>query len=104
ADSTFGVVGVTTIDLKTGRSVGINDSLIFPQGSAIKIPLLIELYRQVESGRITESEQIPVREADQVGGSGVAQWFTGGQSSLSPHDLAVLMIVLSDNTATNMLI
>lgn len=104
ADSTHGVVGAMTIDLVSGRAVGINDSLIFPQGSAIKIPILIELYRQLESGQIALSERLPVRRADQVGGSGILQRFEDGSTSLSPHDLAVLMIVLSDNTATNMLI
>lgn len=104
ADTTHGVLGVTLIDLKSGHSIGLSDSLVFPQGSAIKIPILVELYRQVSEGRLSASKRVPIRESDQVGGSGIAWRFGDAQSELSLHDLAVLMIVLSDNTATNILI
>lgn len=99
-----GVVGIGVIDLASGARFGVNDTLVFPQGSAIKIPLLIELFRQDEAGTLSLQDRLPVRAADQVGGTGVAQWFGDGQSTLSLRDLAVLMIVLSDNTATNVLI
>lgn len=104
ADTTHGVLGVSLVDLKTGRAVGLSDSLVFPQGSAIKIPILVELYKQVSAGRLSADERVPIRKSDQVAGSGIAQWFGDGHSTVSLHDLAVLMIVLSDNTATNMLI
>ena len=41
ADETKGVVGAQVLDLATGERIGVNDTLTFPQGSAIKIPLLI---------------------------------------------------------------
>ncbi|MGQ0765972.1 MAG: serine hydrolase [Gemmatimonadota bacterium] len=104
ADSVHGIVGFASIDLRTGRVVGVNDSLSFPQGSAIKIPLLIELYRQLDVGHVRRDERIPIRKSDQVAGSGVVQWFSDGGTTMSPHDLAVLMISLSDNTTTNILI
>ncbi|MBL0170927.1 MAG: serine hydrolase [Gemmatimonadaceae bacterium] len=104
ARSTDGVVGIGVIDLKSGERFGVNDTLVFPQGSAIKIPLLVELFRQADAGTLSLDERVAVRAADQVGGTGVAQWFGDGQSMLALRDLAVLMIVLSDNTATNMLI
>ena len=104
ARETDGVVGLTIIDLKSGERFGINDSLVFPQGSAIKIPVLIELYRQADVGLLKLDERVLMRAADQVAGTGVSQHFTEGQSMLSLHDLAVLMIVLSDNAATNVLI
>lgn len=99
-----GVMGVEVVDLTTGQRFGVADTLVFPQGSAIKIPLLIELYRQVDTGRLNLDQRVAVTAADQVGGSGVAQYFAAGSSSLSIHDLAILMITLSDNTATNILI
>ena len=99
-----GVMGVAVVDLTTGERFGVNDTLVFPQGSAIKIPILIELYRQAEAGRLQLDERVPIRAADQAGGSGVLQRFGDGTSMLSLRDLAVLMIVLSDNTATNLLI
>ncbi|MCC6241467.1 MAG: serine hydrolase [Gemmatimonadaceae bacterium] len=104
ARETDGVVGVSVVDLVTGERFGVNDTLTFPQGSAIKIPLLIELYRQAEKGVIKLDEKVAVQKTQQVGGTGVVQWFGDGQSLVSIRDLAVLMIVLSDNTATNILI
>lgn len=99
-----GAVGIGVINLASGERFGVNDTVPFPQGSAIKIPLLIELFRQAEAGTLSLTERVPIRAQDQVGGTGVAQWFGDAQSMLSLRDLAVLMIVLSDNTATNLLI
>lgn len=104
ADAAPGVVGVSVVDLASGERFGVNDGLVFPQGSAIKIPILIELFRRVDRGDLRLSDRIAVRAADQVGGSGLLQYFADGESELSLHDLAVPMIVLSDNTATNLLI
>lgn len=104
AKSTNGVVGLVALDLTSGDRFGVNDSLVFPQGSAIKIPILVVLFRRFSDGTLRPEERVVLRGADQVGGSGVSQWFGDGQSALSLHDLAVLMITLSDNTATNILI
>lgn len=101
---TPGIVGIAVTDLTSGEPFGWNGTTAFPQGSAIKIPLLVELFRQAEAGTIALDERVPVRAADQVGGTGVAQWFGDGTALLSWRDLATLMIVLSDNTATNLLI
>lgn len=104
ARSARGVLGVTVLDLETGARFEVNRELVFPQGSAIKVPILVELYRQADAGRLRLDERLPVRAADKAGGSGILQGFGDGTSQLSLRDLAVLMIVLSDNTATNMLI
>jgi len=104
ADETRGVVGAQVIDLATGDRIGVNDTLTFPQGSAIKIPLLIELYHQDEAGSLKLSTRVPVRLADRTGGSGLLQNLGDGTSELSLGDLAMFMITVSDNTATNMLI
>src|SRR6476620_9266698 len=68
ADETRGVVGAQVIDLATGDRIGVNDTLTFPQGSAIKIPLLIELYRQDAVGQLKLSTRVPVRQAHRTGG------------------------------------
>ena len=104
ADDTKGVVGAQLLDLVTGERIGVNDSLTFPQGSAIKIPLLIELYHQDDAGTLRLSTRVPVRLADRTGGSGLLQNLGDGTSELSLGDLAMFMITVSDNTATNMLI
>ena len=104
ADAAPGVAGISVVDITSGKRFGVNDSLLFPQGSAIKIPILIELYRRADRGEVKLSDRLPVRGADQVGGSGLLQHFSDGGSELSLRDLAIAMIVLSDNTATNLLI
>lgn len=104
ADETKGVVGAQVIDLATGERIGVNDTLTFPQGSAIKVPLLIELYHQDDAGTLKLSTRVPVRLADRTGGSGLLQNLGDGTSELSLGDLAMFMITVSDNTATNMLI
>ena len=104
ADETRGVVGAQVIDLSTGDRIGVNDTLTFPQGSAIKIPLLIELYRQDGAGQLKLTTRVPVRQTDRTGGSGLLLNLGDGTSELSLGDLAMFMITVSDNTATNMLI
>ena len=104
ATATSGVVGISVVDLSSGQRFDVNDSLIFPQGSAIKIPILIELFRRADRSELKLSDRLPVRQNNQVGGSGLLQYFSDGESELLLHDLAVAMIVLSDNSATNVLI
>ena len=104
ADETRGVVGAQVIDLATGDRIGVNDTLTFPQGSTIKVPLLIELYHQATTGRLDLATRVPVRAADRTGGDGLLQHLGDGTSQLSLGDLAVFMITVSDNTATNLLI
>src|SRR5262245_5351999 len=104
ANSLDGVMGVAIKDLTTGEEILINDQLTFPTGSSIKIPVLIELHKQASEGKYKLSDQRWIERKDQIGGSGVIVNFGDHTSQLSLNDLAVLMIVLSDNTATNMLI
>lgn len=99
-----GVLGATVVDLTSGERFEVNDTLTFPQGSAIKVAVLVELFRQGEEGKLRLDQRLPLRAADRAGGSGVIRHFGDGVSQLALRDLAVLMIVLSDNTATNLLI
>lgn len=99
-----GVVGVGVVDLTSGERWSVNESLVFAQGSAIKIPLLIELFRRADAKELALTDRRTLTAADRTGGSSLLQYFSDGGSALSLHDLAVPMIVQSDNTATNMLI
>ncbi|MBI4540888.1 MAG: serine hydrolase [Gemmatimonadetes bacterium] len=99
-----GVLGVQILDLTDGARFGVNENLVFPQGSAIKIPILLALYARQAAGELDVNRRVPLRAADRTGGSGFLANFGDGTSELSLHDLAVAMIVVSDNTATNMLI
>lgn len=99
-----GVMGVAVKDLTSGDTVFVNADLVFPQASSIKIPILVELFRQAQAGRLRLDERVEVKRAQTAPGSGVLQHFGDGTSAISLRDLATLMIVLSDNTATNILI
>lgn len=104
ADGYDGVLGVATVDLTDSSVVGVNERLVFPQGSAIKIPILLELFRRGDAAPTLLRERHAITAATRTGGSGVLGFFTDGGSELSNEDLAVLMITLSDNGATNLLI
>jgi beta-lactamase class A len=104
ANSHDGVMGAAIKDLTTGEEILINDQLTFPTGSSIKIPILIELHKQAAGGKYKLTDQRWVERQDKAPGSGVIVNFGDHTSQLSLSDLATLMIVLSDNTATNMLI
>ena len=104
ADGFPGAMAIQFVDLTDGTRVGVNEQLIFPQGSSIKVPVLIELFRQAEGRPALLRERQRVTATTRTGGSGVIGRFADGSSELSHEDLAVLMIVLSDNTATNLLI
>lgn len=99
-----GVMGIFAKDLTSGEAFSVNPDTVFPQASSIKIPILIELMRQAQEGKLNLSERIEIHRATLVGGSGVLQFFSEGGSTVSLRDLATLMVVLSDNSATNLII
>ena len=76
----------------------------FAQASAIKIPILLEVLAQREAGKIDWNQPHRIEKNNQVSGSGILSQLSDGGSQLSTGDLCVMMIVLSDNTATNLLI
>ena len=99
---TGGVVGVSAKHLETGERVSHNAETVFFTASTLKVPLLVELYRQVDAGIIDVHQRIDLTDALRVPGSGVLKELASG---LQPtvHDLAMLMIIISDNTATDIL-
>lgn len=99
-----GVLGIAARDLTGSDRFEINADSVFPQASSIKIPILLELYRQAQAGTVKLEERVELKRSQMAGGSGVLQHFGDASSALSLRDLAVLMIVLSDNTAMNLLI
>ncbi|MCW4051110.1 MAG: class A beta-lactamase-related serine hydrolase [Candidatus Bathyarchaeota archaeon] len=100
-----GVIGVHAMSLSKPSDVfEVNADEVFPTASVIKIPLLIEFYALSDRGEIDPDTVLVLDETVKVGGSGVLQYLSAGTSSLTLNDYATLMINLSDNTATNILI
>lgn len=104
SESFNGVMGVEVVDLTDSSRIGVNQDLVFPQGSAIKIPVLLELFRRADHDPALLGTRHSISKATRTGGSGVLQFFSDGGSQLSTEDLAILMVTLSDNGATNILI
>lgn len=98
-----GIYGVFAKNLDTGKVFTFNDTKVFPSASTIKVPILIELYRRVEEEHLSLDHLLVMRREDQVGGSGVLKDLSPN-TEYSLRDLATLMITVSDNTATNLLI
>lgn len=97
-----GTVGVAAKHLRTGTEFRHNADELFFTASTFKVPLLVELYRQVDQGKIDLAERVELTNAVRVPGSGVLKNLgTGLQPTL--HDLAMLMIIISDNSATDIL-
>jgi beta-lactamase class A len=97
-----GVAGYSVLDLTSGDRVGRLQDEQFPTASTIKIAILYELFKAAEEGRLKLDAVLPLDKRHVVGGSGVLNHLSSPAMSL--RDYAVLMIVLSDNSATNLLI
>jgi len=97
-----GVVGYAVVDLASGDRFERLATAQFPTASTIKIAILYELFRQVDEGRLTLDEVKPLDKRHVVGGAGTLQHLTAPALSLRDH--AILMILQSDNTATNVVI
>ncbi len=97
-----GVLGVAVKDLVSGRMIEIRGDVVFPQASAIKLALVYELYQQAGAGRIDLSALRALPKV-RVGGSGVLPYLSD-KARLTVRDLAILMMSLSDNAATNILV
>lgn len=98
-----GEFGIAACHLVSGARVVLDEHRVFPSASVIKVPLLVEVMCQRDEGRLSLEETFDLREADRVPGSGVLYSLREGLR-LTLYDLAVLMIIASDNTATNMVI
>jgi beta-lactamase class A len=102
ADDLDGVMGYVVIDLTTGERMERLAGHVFPTASSIKLAILYELFKQAEEGRVKLDGPIAWDAKQAVGGSGVL--FELSNPTLSLRDYATLMVVLSDNTATNVVI
>jgi beta-lactamase class A len=102
-ESFAGVMGVAAIHLDTGETVAVEADTRFPTASAIKTAVMVEAFHQIAAGRLRKDQLLTLTDEIKVGGSGVLQSLHAG-SQLSVGDLIYLMIALSDNTATNMLL
>lgn len=98
-----GVIGYSIENLDTGERWSSRGDETFPTASLIKVPILVTLFDLVERKRISLDDPITLLDIDKQPGSGVMQFLHNGLSP-SIGDAAKLMIILSDNTATNLVL
>jgi beta-lactamase class A len=99
-----GKVALAVKHLDGGESYFLDADEVMPTASLIKFPILLDLYQQVSEGKLKLSEMVALRDADKVPGSGIlTQHFSDG-ATFPLRDAARLMMVYSDNTATNMVL
>jgi beta-lactamase class A len=103
ASSAGGVFGIAAKDLATGREILMNADHQFVAASIIKIPIMVEGFRQAEEGLISLQTKVKLADTDKVGGAGILKVMSQG-IKIPVIDLIRLMIVISDNTASNILV
>lgn len=97
-----GKVAVYYDDFK-GTKIKINEKEKYNAASCIKIFILIELFNQINNGSIKKEQKLIYKDEHYVNGSGVMRYLTKG-IELPVIDIATLMMIISDNVATNILI
>jgi len=99
-----GVMGVAIVDLTDGHKYLLHANDVYPQASSIKICVLAELYRQAQQGELKLTDLYTVNAADLVQDSDIMGGLTPGVTQITLRDLATMMVAVSDNSATNVLI
>jgi beta-lactamase class A len=101
-----GVAGYAIQDLATGESFYLNADLVFPTASSIKLAVLLELMRQAQDGKLSLDEKHTIRRSETTVGDDepILAMLGDGTVAMTLRDLATFMVVLSDNSATNILI
>ncbi len=100
----LGKVSFALKNLTTGETLGYQITEVMPTASLIKVAIMIEAYAQAEEGKILLSELIELKKEELVGGSGILKNHFSPGAKLSLRDYIELMIVYSDNTATNVVL
>ena len=105
-----GVLGVAILDLTSGEQLLVHADEVFPQASSIKIAVLAELYHQAQqsaqgaTGKARLTDSYVVRSEDLVADSDIMGGLTPRVTRLTNRDLATMMVAVSDNAASNVLI
>jgi beta-lactamase class A len=103
AKAHHGQLAYTVHNLDTGERFEMRGDESFPTASLIKVPILVTLFDLVEKGSISLDDPIRVLKIDKVPGSGMLQNLHDG-IEITVRDAAWLMVTISDNTATNLLL
>jgi len=105
AKASSGEMGVTAIHIESGRRIAIKTSERFPMASTYKLPIAIHLLTLVDEGKEQLERIIKIEPKDiRPGGVPLTDKFKFGVSAVSVHDLLELMLTVSDNTASDLIL
>ena len=96
-------VGVAFIDLESSLEANINGHEQFPAASVAKVPVMVTAFHLADMGKLDLGKKVSLRAIDKQDGSGVLRWLRPG-NTYTIQNLIRMMIVLSDNTATKMVV
>jgi beta-lactamase class A len=100
-----GEIGIAAIHIESGARVSVNGDKRFPMASVSKVPMALEFLRRVDTGEISLSERLRVPTTDfRAGHSPLASWSGGRVVTVTVDSLFRLMIEVSDNTATDVIL
>ena len=97
-----GTMGVAAIHIESGRSAFLNPDETFPMASTYKVPIAVQLLHRVDRGELRLSKMIDFEPGNLSPGSGtISRLFDDPGLSISLHNLLELMLLISDNSATD---
>ena len=99
-----GEIGVAVKHLESGQGLELNGGTSFPMASAFKVPVLVEVLAQVKEEKFRLDDEISIQKTDQHLGSGMLSSLTAPGIKLSIRNLINLMMMISDNSATDLLV
>ncbi|UCE39802.1 MAG: serine hydrolase [Candidatus Aminicenantes bacterium] len=99
-----GEFGVAAKHIETGEEISINGDTYFPMASVFKIPVFVEVMAQIKEGRFTLEDEVSIQKTDQHLGSGYLSDLDAPGIKLSVRNLINLMMMISDNSATDILL
>jgi beta-lactamase class A len=99
-----GKVAIAVKNLDSGETAYVDADEVFPTASLIKFPVMLEVYMQVREGKVKLEDMVTLKNADKVPGSGILTYHFSEGASFPLRDAVRLMMVYSDNTATNLVL
>jgi uncharacterized iron-regulated protein len=99
-----GEVGIAVKHIESGQEFELAGRASYPMASVFKVPVLVELMAQIKEGKLTLDDEVGIQKPDQHLGSGLLSSLTAPGIKLSVRNLINLMMLISDNSATDLIL
>ena len=105
ARTTDAIVGISATHIESGRTVSLRGGESFPMASAFKLPVAVQIMTLIDEGKLTADKMLTLGPVDLHPGSGkLTELFFHPGVALSVSNLMELMLVISDNTAADVML